>query len=253
MLTIKEVTKQTGITVRTMRYYDQIDLLPPAGKTEGGHRLYGEKELKKLQEIQFLKSLGFTLEEIKEMLADTEHDWFTGLKKQLGYVRNEKKRIIEMEKTIQGLLNEVMLNGKIDLPSVQKLIQLYQQNADKKEVYREEMFDDNDQELLDMLPNMNSGDPDTLEWIALLGRLKKEMSKGPSSPEIQRIVKRMLEKEQETYGNETDFGEKVWEIRKSPEKSERAGFYPIEPEVTEFLEVAFHIFMENEKGQEEEK
>src|SRR5699024_6346356 len=57
LISIKEVTKQTGITVRTLRYYDQIGLLHPAGKTEGGHRLYGKKELAKLQEIQFLKTL----------------------------------------------------------------------------------------------------------------------------------------------------------------------------------------------------
>ena len=69
LISIKEVTKQTGITVRTLRYYDQIGLLPPAGKTEGGHRLYGELELQKLQEIQFLKTLGFSLQEIKDMLS----------------------------------------------------------------------------------------------------------------------------------------------------------------------------------------
>jgi len=83
LISIKKVTKQTGITVRTLRYYDQIGLLPPAGKTEGGHRLYGEKEIKKLQDIQFLKTLGFNLQDIKEMLSNNSRDWFNSLQNQL--------------------------------------------------------------------------------------------------------------------------------------------------------------------------
>src|SRR5699024_12117631 len=70
LITTQTVTKKTGVTVRALRHYDHIGLLLPAGKTAGGHRLYGEEELTKLQEIQFLKTLGFSLQEIKDMLAD---------------------------------------------------------------------------------------------------------------------------------------------------------------------------------------
>lgn len=175
LISIKEVTKQTGITVRTMRYYDQIGLLHPADKTEGGHRLYGEKEMKKLQEIQFLKTIGFSLQEIKEMLADKNHDWFTGLKKQLGYISKEKERLEQIEGTLRGLINEIMLNGNIDLFSVQKLIQLYQQNMDKREGYLNQIFNEEESKLLQNLPNINRDDPETLEWIALIAQLKKSI------------------------------------------------------------------------------
>src|SRR5690625_1306517 len=126
MISIKELTKQTGVSVRTMRYYDEINLLPPAGKTEGGHRLYSEKELKKLQEIQFLKSLGFRLIEIKEMLSDKNWDWEIGLKNQLNYILQEKQRIIQIEKTLKGLLNTLKIENSVDLTYINKLIQLYQ-------------------------------------------------------------------------------------------------------------------------------
>ena len=53
MLTIHNVSKQTGISVRTLRYYEEIGLLLPIAKTEGGHRIYGENELKMLQQIVF--------------------------------------------------------------------------------------------------------------------------------------------------------------------------------------------------------
>lgn len=243
MISIKEVTKQTGLTVRTMRYYDQIGLLHPAGKTEGGHRLYGEKEIKKLQEIQFLKTIGFSLQEIKEMLSDKGHDWFKGLKKQLSYVSKEKERLEQIEGTLRGLLNEIMLNGNIDLSSMQKLIQLYQQNLDKREGYLNQIFDEKESKLLQNLPNINREDPETLEWIALIAQLKKHMSKGISSSEIQRIIKRMYEKEQEAFGNNKEFAEKVWTIRKSPQKSEDAGFYPIDSETLDFFEKAYEFYL----------
>lgn len=49
LATIHNVSKQTGISVRTLRYYEEIGLLLPIAKTEGGHRIYGENELKTLQ------------------------------------------------------------------------------------------------------------------------------------------------------------------------------------------------------------
>lgn len=225
-----------------MRYYDQIGLLHPAGKTEGGHRLYGEKEIKKLQEIQFLKTLGFGLQSIKEMLADENRDWFVGLQNQLGYISKEKERLEEIEGTLRGVLNEIRLKGNIDLSNIQKLIQLYQQNLDKRTVYLNQIFDEAESKLLDQLPNINSGDPETLEWIALMAQLEKHMSKGVSSSEVQRVVKHIHEKEKEMFGDNEEFVEKLWDVRKSPQKSENAGFYPINSEFMDFFEEAFKIF-----------
>ncbi len=245
MISIKEVTKQTGISVRTLRYYDEINLLPPAGKTEGGHRLYGEKELKKLQEIQFLKTLGFNLKEINDMLSDENWDWAQGLESQLNYIMKEKEKILEIESTLKGLKNGLTIDGKIDLVYLNKLIQLYKQDTEKRKLYREQYFHAQESELLDLLPNMNRNDPDTLEWIALIGQLKQHMDKGSGAPEIQRIIRRIHEKTIETFGDNESFFDKVWEVRKSPEKSQKVGFYPIEQDLLDFFERAWEIFIEN--------
>ena len=53
VISIQQLTRETGVTVRTLRYYDQIDLLKPSGKTEGGHRLYSEADVIRLQQIFF--------------------------------------------------------------------------------------------------------------------------------------------------------------------------------------------------------
>lgn len=247
MISIKDVTKQTGISVRTLRYYDEVDLLPPAGKTEGGHRLYGERELKKLQQIQFLKTLGFSLTEIKEMLSDKNWDWSRGLDSQLNYIQAEKRKIIEIEKTLKGLINSLTIDGKVDLIHINKLVQLYQEDYEKREVYRRTFFQDKERELLNLLPNINSMDSDSLEWVSLLGQMKQYMDKGVDAPEIQRIIRRIHEKINETFGNNEAFFEKVWSIRKSPEQSQKVGFYPIEEEVLAFFEKAWEVFEEQQK------
>lgn len=65
MIHINKVGELTGVTVRTLRYYDKIGLLKPASKTEGGHRLYTNEEIKKLQQVQFLKKLDFRCKRLK--------------------------------------------------------------------------------------------------------------------------------------------------------------------------------------------
>ena len=67
MKTISEVSKITGLSIRTLRYYDEIGLLKPTQFTESGYRLYDEKALVKLQEILFYRELDFSLQGIKDI------------------------------------------------------------------------------------------------------------------------------------------------------------------------------------------
>ncbi|MBU9724280.1 MULTISPECIES: MerR family transcriptional regulator [Bacillaceae] len=246
MISIKEVTKQTGVTVRTLRHYHQIGLLIPAGKTDGGHRLYGESELKKLQEIQFLKSLGFTLKEIDTMLVDEDHDWFSRLQGQLKYIIREKEKLDQMEKLITGLMNEFALEGKVDIHHIQQLTHFSQQNKFKRKEFLQQQFTEGKEKINELLPNINSGDPDTLEWVALLAQIKKHMAKGVDAIEVQRIIRRILEKDQELFEGNDELSNAFWEVRKSQEKSQSAGLYPIEQEVLDFLEQATEFFLKNE-------
>jgi Cu(I)-responsive transcriptional regulator len=68
MLTIGTLAKRTGTKVQTVRYYEQIKLLPEPGRTEGGQRRYDEGDLDRLAFIRHARQLGFTLEAIREML-----------------------------------------------------------------------------------------------------------------------------------------------------------------------------------------
>ena len=74
MRTVKEVSQLTGISIRTLRYYDEIGLLKPARISANQYRLYDNKALEKLQEIMFFKEMDIPLETIKTLLENPELD-----------------------------------------------------------------------------------------------------------------------------------------------------------------------------------
>lgn len=246
MIHIHEVAKLTKITVRTLRYYDQIGLLTATSKTEGGHRLYSEEDMKKLQQIQFLKGMGYRLQDIKEMLCDAKWNWPISLKSQLVYIMEEQERLGSIESSLRELINSIAIEGGDDHLAIQKLIQLSNQNKTKLGTFRENMFNDKQLELWTRLPKMKGEDPDSLEWIALLGQIKRHMKDDPASLRVQNIIRRMLEKQMEEFEGEDEFINKLWELRKSPSQSEKLGLYPIEQEVLEFMERAYEIYMSSE-------
>ena len=111
MIHINKVAELTGVTVRTLRYYDKIGLLKPASKTEGGHRLYTNEEIKTSASSIF-KKVGFPLQEIKHMLDFNEWDWSDSLKSQLSYVINEQKNLKKIELSLREMINGIALEGE---------------------------------------------------------------------------------------------------------------------------------------------
>ncbi len=66
---ISELAKRAGVNPKTIRYYEEIGLLPPAPRTESGYRQYADKDAEQLEFIRSAKAMGVALEEIKEVLA----------------------------------------------------------------------------------------------------------------------------------------------------------------------------------------
>jgi len=241
---INEFKKLSGVSVRTLRFYDKIGLLKPVSKTEGGHRLYSNNELKKLQQIQFLKTIGFQLSEIKIMLESEEWDWSNSLMKQLSYVISEKARLSKIELSLRELINGIAIDGEEF--RIKKIMDLYN-NKDSKEVlkYNRNELNVKNTEVLGKLPKMASSDPDSLEWIALVGQLKKYMHLGYSNSRIQNIIERMDVKKGEDFNDEDAFLDKLWDIRMAPEESKKYNLYPMDQEILNFLEKAYLHYLDN--------
>lgn len=103
---INEVAKLTGVTVRTLHYYDEIGLLKPNEITDSGYRIYGDNELETLQQILFFRELDFPLSDIKKIITNPSYDKSEALAKHkelLLQKRNRLNGLIKLvDKTIKG-------------------------------------------------------------------------------------------------------------------------------------------------------
>lgn len=82
MKSISQVAKLSGVSIRTLQYYDEIGLLKPSELTAAGYRMYDDNALQTLQQILFFKELGFPLKEIKEILEKLDFDRLAAFKNQ---------------------------------------------------------------------------------------------------------------------------------------------------------------------------
>ncbi|MDL2257965.1 MerR family transcriptional regulator [Eubacteriales bacterium OttesenSCG-928-K08] len=113
---IKQIADMAGISTRTLRYYDEIGLLLPAGTSEAGYRLYGAKEVDRLQEILFFRELDMSIEEIRSLISSKNYDREAALqnhRKSLCAQRDRLERLIlTVEKTIKNVKGELEMTDK---------------------------------------------------------------------------------------------------------------------------------------------
>lgn len=116
--TINKLSKLAGISTRTLRYYDEINLISPSYISDSGYRMYTEKEVDLLQQILFYKTLGFELKEIKEIIQNPSFDKKKALLEHLENLRKKEKQISTLIKTVEKTIKKE--EGEIKMSSNEK-------------------------------------------------------------------------------------------------------------------------------------
>lgn len=93
MKTVKDMSEITGVSIRTLRYYDEIGLLKPTKLTNSGYRLYDNKALEKLQEIMFFRELEIPLVDIKKIMENPNYDKEQVLLAQKNFLERKRNRL----------------------------------------------------------------------------------------------------------------------------------------------------------------
>lgn len=104
MMTVKEIAKLTGISARTLHYYDEIGLFTPTGKSEAGYRLYDDKALETLQQILFFREFDIPLKEIKSIMENPSLDKKQILSMQRKMLTAKKERLERLIASIDDVL-----------------------------------------------------------------------------------------------------------------------------------------------------
>ena len=100
-LTVGQLARRSGITVRTLHHYDETGLLRPSGRTEAGYRLYDLDDVARLQRILFYRELGFPLDEVAELLDDPAVDPVHHLTRQHELLGERIARLEEMRAAVE--------------------------------------------------------------------------------------------------------------------------------------------------------
>lgn len=114
--TVQKLGKMAGISTRTLRYYDEIDILKPARINSSGYRIYGQQEVDRLQQILFYRELGVSLEDIKSMVTSPEFDGAKALREHREKLLEKREQldmlIANVEKTIAKTEGRIVMSDK---------------------------------------------------------------------------------------------------------------------------------------------
>lgn len=113
---IRQLSELTGVSARTLRYYDQIDLLRPSETNEAGYRYYGEDELAILQQILFYRERGFGLKQIQKIIYQDDFDIMGALQEHLLELERQRTYVDSLiqtvSQTIQSMKGEYKMSDK---------------------------------------------------------------------------------------------------------------------------------------------
>ena len=115
MRSVREVVQLTGITARTLHYYDEIGLLKPAAVTEAGYRMYGDAALSRLQTILLFRELEFPLKEIKAILDSPDFDVSEALSQQIRLLELQYKHLGELIAFTREIQNKGVTAMRFDV------------------------------------------------------------------------------------------------------------------------------------------
>lgn len=182
MKTVKEVSRLTGVSVRTLHHYDAIGLLKPARVTEAGYRLYDEAALARLQTILLFRELEFPLKEIKGMLAAESFDPMAALEDQIRLLELRREKLDRLIAHARNIQKTGVMNMDFNAYDNKKL-DAYAQEAKKRwghtEAWRESQSRGKNAE-------QERSDADGLmDIFRRLGQLREG---SPAAPEAQALI-----------------------------------------------------------------
>lgn len=197
--TVQKLSKIAGISTRTLRYYDEIELLKPLKINSSGYRIYGQNEVNKLQQILFYRELGISLENIKNIINSPTFDGLNALKEHHSKLLAKRKQI---DLLIENVTKTIALKeGKYIMTDLEKFEGFKEKMVDENEKnygaeIREKYGEDVINESNKKFRNMSKKDYE--DWqnlsVEIISKLKKAFETGDASNELSQEVARLHHK-----------------------------------------------------------
>ena len=185
-MTVHEVSKLTGVSIRTLQYYDKIGLLHPAEYSDAGYRLYNEKDLEKLQQILLFRELEFPLKDIREIIDSPDFDRDRALKQQIELLllkREHINNLITLARGIQLTGGRGMDFTAFDTKKLDEYARQAKESWESTKEYKEFEAKNSNRTLSEM---RSMGD----QLMSMLAEFGKMKDKDPADSVVQAQVKK---------------------------------------------------------------
>ncbi|MGD2046759.1 MAG: MerR family transcriptional regulator [Gemmatimonadota bacterium] len=222
VMKVGELARSTGLSVRTLHHYDDIGLLSPARRSAAGHRLYGRREVERLQRIVSLRHLGLALDEIRECLERPEYSLERVLELHVERLEEQLGRQRRLRDLVQGLRDRLRDGGETSLDELTRTIEVtmsYEKHytpeqLEKLEARRNEVGDERIREV-------------QREWQEIFASYTDAMRRGldPASPEVQALARKSASLIGEFTGGDPEIASSLGNMMRNegPEVLERQG------------------------------
>jgi DNA-binding transcriptional MerR regulator len=246
-MTVGELAKIAHVTVRTLQYYDKIGLLKPSDMTEGGRRLYSEKDITILHQIITLKSLGLGLSDIKDRLIPiiTNDDIKNMLLQQSMLIKEQISKSSKVLESIEMISDDIDKSGDVDWSKYSNMVKLIQDNNEHFWVMN---YLDND-----VLKSISAIHESFTEEELPSDWLVKSMEKTlnlinngyrPDSPEAQEVAGDLWGMIEKYTNGQPELINKLYDFYKGAENwPER--YYDMQVKSQAFLEASIECYMAN--------
>src|SRR5699024_4860129 len=244
MYSIGQLSRKTGVTVRTLDYYDEIGLITSSSKTDGGHRLYDDNDVLHLEQVLALKYMGFSLQQVQKILNQSTASWEQSLEQQLQMIRQKQKQLNKLERTIQGVLYSIRFENDVKWPVIFDMIHTFQKDTDTIHRLLEGYFSRDEYETIKDL-NSQTYEKDFHEWQQIIHEIRANLNEDPGSEIAQRLAKGWMEKVDTMFSGNRELESKMWDAIKY--HSGGAIFYPMDEDVVSFMDRAITIMYQHER------
>ncbi|HHG8904930.1 MerR family transcriptional regulator [Klebsiella sp. JB_Kp025] len=228
LLKVGELARRSGITVRTLHYYDNIGLLIPSARSDSGYRLYNRADIARLHHIQALRRMGMTLAEVGAILERSDLALPTVLERQIAMLNQQLAQITALRARLQTMQLQLTAGDDPELNdwlTTLELMTMYDKYFTADE--------------LAQLPFYQADTQRQQEWAAMVQQVHELMANGTPAedPQAQRIARRwMLTLERDTAGNPAFLTRLNAMHADEPSMREQIG---ITPAMTDYITRAF--------------
>ncbi|MBC2068908.1 MerR family transcriptional regulator [Listeria booriae] len=191
--TVQKLAKLAGVSTRTLRYYDEIEILKPARINSSGYRIYGQNEVDRLQQILFYREMNVGLDKIKAILEQPDFDETEALKTHRAQLLDKRKQ-----------LDELIRNVEKSIAHSERRITMT--NQEKFEGFKQKMIDENEEKYGTEIREKYGDDKINKSNAKLKGMSEAEMER------VNRLAETILVELAEAFETGDPAGDKAQEV-----------------------------------------